>query len=65
MELSKFKIIEIERNLASVVQARENICLIVKQNCKRCPLNVDDKCSELDLKEFDFKNNQWIDNNLD
>ena len=62
MSLSKLDILEIERNLANVVQARENICRLVKQNCKECPLNVNDKCNDLNLKEFDFENNQWIDN---
>ncbi|WP_317312389.1 hypothetical protein [Clostridium thermobutyricum] len=62
MSLSKLDILEIERNLVNVVQARENICRIVNQNCKECPLNINDKCSDLNLKEFDFKNNQWVDN---
>ncbi|ENY99359.1 hypothetical protein HMPREF1092_03245 [Clostridium thermobutyricum] len=62
MSLSKSKILEIERNLASIVQARENICMLIKQNCKECPLDVQDKCSDLNLSEFDFKNNKWIDN---
>lgn len=61
MKLNKYEVIKIESNLASILQARENICMIVKQKCEKCPLNIDDKCSELDIKEFDFKENKWID----
>ena len=63
MKLNKSEIILIENNLANILQSKENICMIVKQNCKKCPLNVEDKCSELNLKEFDFQKNQWIDDN--
>lgn len=65
MSLSKLEILEIEKNLASVVQARENICMLVQQDCKKCPLGVEDKCGDLNLKEFDFENNKWISNDLD
>lgn len=38
--------------------------MLIKQNCKECLLGVQDKCSDLNLSEFDFKNNKWIESNL-
>lgn len=48
--------------LGNIVQAKENFCTYIRENgygCKSCPLGVEDKCSPLDLPEFDFDEQQW------
>lgn len=59
MSLSEDKIKKINILLASIVQAKDDICDIVNRKCKNCPLNQEDKCNELNLAEFNFDINQW------
>lgn len=61
-KLSQEKINKINKLLVTIIQSKEDICEIVNKNCKICPLNIDDKCNELNLPEFDFKYYKWLDN---
>lgn len=48
--------------LGNIVQSKETFCSYIRENgygCKTCPLGVDDKCTLLDLPEFDFDEQQW------
>ena len=50
--------------LANIIQAKEKLCEYTHTNglgCSECPLNKEDKCRELNLPEFDFKDYQWLD----
>lgn len=47
--------------LVRIVQAKEDICSAVQQDCIRCPLNLLSKCTDVDLPEFDFENFKWLD----
>ena len=48
--------------LPHIIEIKQKICEIVKKDCKKCPLNEEDVCSQLELREFDFENHRWIDN---
>lgn len=54
---------EINSKLGTIVLMREEICEIVNRDCLICPLSILDKCTELNLGEFDFEENQWLDIN--
>lgn len=48
--------------LGDIVQAKEDFCSYIRENgygCKTCPLGVEDKCTPLDLPEFDFDTHRW------
>lgn len=52
---------EINSKLGTIVLMREEICETVNRDCLICPLSIGDKCTELNLGEFDYKENQWLD----
>lgn len=60
-KLSDNQIKEINSKLGTIVLMREEICEIVNRDCLICPLSIADKCSELNLGEFDFEENEWSD----
>lgn len=60
-KLNNKQIKDINSRLATIVLMREEICEIVNKDCLKCPLNVLDKCTELNLPEFNFEENQWLD----
>lgn len=62
-KLNNKQIKDINSRLATIVLMREEICEIVNKDCLKCPLNILDKCTELNLGEFDFEENQWLDVN--
>lgn len=45
--------------LCDIITTKQKICTFMKGNCLRCPLSQEDKCSQLELPEFDFENNDW------
>lgn len=51
---------QINNLLASIIEFKENICEVVNRQCSICPLNVEDKCNELNLPEFDFDKHKWL-----
>lgn len=61
--LSNEKEKEIAPLLPKIIEIKQQICDIVKKNCKICPLNEEDVCSQLELREFDFDNHGWVDDN--
>lgn len=59
---TKKQIQDLNNLLGDILCAKENLCRYVKDNnlgCRKCPLNEEDKCGELNLPEFDFKNGHW------
>lgn len=47
----------LKKYLCDIITTKQKICNLVNGNCGRCPLNIEDKCSELELPEFNFKKN--------
>ena len=56
---------EINSKLGTIVLVKEEICEIVNRDCLICPLNIGDKCTEFNLGEFDYKEDQWLDINFE
>lgn len=56
---------EINSKLGTIVLMREEICEIVNRDYLICPLAIGDKCTEFNLGEFDYKEDQWLDINFE